>query len=58
MKTTSEKKETARSDARLLVHPELVRAVQRTLRRYGTAEGNLEDGVAEGMAVRVARRTG
>jgi DNA-directed RNA polymerase specialized sigma24 family protein len=47
MNTASEKRETARSDARLLVCPELVRGVQRTLRRYGTAEGNLEDGVAE-----------
>jgi DNA-directed RNA polymerase specialized sigma24 family protein len=47
MNTTIEKKETTRSDAMLLAHPELVRGVQRTLRRYGTAEGNLEDGVAE-----------
>jgi DNA-directed RNA polymerase specialized sigma24 family protein len=38
---------TANTDATLLVHPELVRTVQRTLRRYGMAKGNLEDGVAE-----------
>jgi DNA-directed RNA polymerase specialized sigma24 family protein len=47
MKTRTDDSGMTKPGPMLLVHPQLVRAVQRTLKRYGTANGNLEDGVAE-----------
>jgi hypothetical protein len=60
MKTRNDDRGVTKPGPMLLVHPQLVRAVQRTLTRYGTANGNLEDGVADigaelGVSAQVVR---